>query len=271
MAVHVTNSCPVDVWVHGVGSEGALQPDNAHLSPGAARDYNAPATWTAARIYAYLQAPDGSGNPQGQNDKVEMNFFQVNGVETINTDITYVDWLALPARIEAIGSGSDCTTVGCELPYSQILSGCPGLAAERPPSACRREPTSPRSDAQRRSDVPRPRRQGSQRAPPSTPGCAGAAGSSTAQVYSLARAASSATSPQFCAALNRGVLASPGPNTPASSFYQSPPYNPYSAWVHGRCPGIYAFPYDDYGASNQSSDHTCGGATRLNITFCPQG
>ena len=33
MAVHVTNSCPVDVWVHGVGSEGALQPDNATCRP----------------------------------------------------------------------------------------------------------------------------------------------------------------------------------------------------------------------------------------------
>ena len=35
--------------------------------------------------------------------------------------------------------------------------------------------------------------------------------------------------------------------------------------------GIYAFPYDDYGASNQSSDHTCAGATQLDITFCPRG
>ncbi len=58
---------------------------------------------------------------------------------------------------------------------------------------------------------------------------------------------------------------------PASSLYLSPPYNPYAQWVHQRCPGIYAFPYDDYGASNQSSDHTCTGATQLDVTFCPRG
>src|SRR5438270_401167 len=85
MPVHVANGCPVDVWIHGVGSQGTLQPDNAHLAPGGARDYLAPATWSAARIYAYLQAPDGAGNPQGLNDKVEMNFGVNNGVETINT------------------------------------------------------------------------------------------------------------------------------------------------------------------------------------------
>ncbi len=267
-SVHVTNGCPVDVWIHGVGQEGTLSPDNAHLSPGATEVYNPPLTWTAARIYAYLQAPDGSGNPQGQNDKVEMNFSNSGGVETLNTDITYVDWVALPSQIQAIGSGSDCTTVGCELPYSQILNGCPaGLLTGHECLAagnfCLNPVNSGNSlchalDGQIAACAAQ------------DSGCAGAAGSSTAQAYSCSGGFFS-QSPQFCAALNRGVVSQPGPATPASSFYVSPPFNEYSAWVHKTCPGIYAFPYDDYGASNQSSDHTCSGATQLNITFCPRG
>jgi hypothetical protein len=268
MAVHVANGCPVDVWIHGAGAEGTLQPDNAHLAPGGARDYVAPATWSAARIYAYLQAPDGAGNPQGQNDKVEMNFGTSNGVETINTDITYVDWVALPTRIQAIGSGSDCTTVGCEVPYSTILNGCPasllsghecvsaGMHCLNPAYAS--DPMCHALDGNIGTCAA------------TNSGCAGAAGATTAQVYSCSGGFFSG-SPQWCAALNRGVLSSPGPTTPASQFYQTPPYNPYAAWVHQRCPGIYAFPYDDYGSSNQSSDHTCSGATQLNITFCPSG
>ncbi len=266
--VQVTNSCPVDVWVHATGQEGTLAPDNAHLTPGASQRYNAPLAWTAARIYAYLQAPDANGNPQGQNDKVEMTFTSSNGVEAMNTDMTYVDWLALPSQIQAIGSGSDCTTVGCDVPYSQVLAGCPSalLTGHECLSAgnfCLNPNNGGNSichalDAQISACASE------------YSGCAGGAGSTTAQVYSCSGGFFS-QSPQYCAALNRGVLSQPGPSTPASSFYVSPPYNQYSAWVHQRCPGVYAFPYDDYGSSNQSSDHTCTGATQLNVTFCPKG
>src|SRR5271156_4718272 len=72
LIVQVTNLCPVDVWIHGTGGGGTLTPDNVQLVPGASQQYNAPLTWAAARVYAYLEAPDGNGNPQGQNDKIEM-------------------------------------------------------------------------------------------------------------------------------------------------------------------------------------------------------
>ncbi|HEX9105405.1 MAG TPA: RICIN domain-containing protein, partial [Polyangia bacterium] len=268
MRVHVANGCPVDVWIHGAGAEGTLQPDNAHLGPGGAVDYVAPATWSAARIYAFLSPPDGNGNPQGQNDKVEMNFGVANGVETINTDITYVDWVALPTQIQAIGSGSDCTTVGCEVSYGSLLDGCP--SSLRTGHECLSAGAYCSNPANGGDPMCHALDGNIGACASSTPGCGGAAGSTTAQVYSCSGGFFS-QSPQFCAALNRGVLGSPGPGTPPSAFYQSPPYNPYAAWVHQRCPGIYAFPYDDYGASNQSSDHTCAGATQLNVTFCPRG
>jgi hypothetical protein len=60
-------------------------------------------------------------------------------------------------------------------------------------------------------------------------------------------------------------------NANASLYYQTAPYNSYSKWVHAICPGIYAFPYDDYGQANQSGFHSCTGGRQLNITFCPNG
>ena len=236
--------------------------------PGATQQYNAPLTWTAARIYAYLQAPDAQGDPQGQNDEIEMNFGTSGSGESMNTDVTYVDWLALPSRIQAIGSGSGCTTVGCEVPQSQVLKGCPGslLSGQECLSAgsyclnpnnngdpfCHALDSQVTTCASEYSD------------------CSGAAGSTTAEVYSCSGTFFS-QNPEYCAALNRGVLSQPGASTPPSAFYVNPPFNNYSQWVHQTCPNIYAFPYDDYGSTNQSSDETCTGATQLNITWCPQG
>ena len=266
--VNVTNSCPVDVWIHATGQEATLAPDNAHLSPGATQSYQAPLTWTAARIYAYLSAPDASGNPQGQNDKVEMTFTNSGGVESLNTDMTYVDWLALPSQIQAIGSGSDCTTVACDQPYSSVLDGCPsGLLTGHECLSAGNYCLNPSNSGNSLCHA----LDGQISACASEySACAGGAGSTTAEVYSCSGSFFS-QSPQYCAALNRGVLSQPGASTPASSFYVNPPYNTYSAWVHKTCPGVYAFPYDDYGSSNQSSDHTCSGATQLNVTFCPRG
>ena len=268
LVVQVTNSCPIDVWIHGVGQEGTLAPDNVHLAPGASQRYNPPLTWTAARIYAYLEAPDSSGTPQGQNDKVEMNFGTTNGSEWTNTDVTYVDWLALPSRIQAIGSGSGCTTVGCEVPYAQILNGCPpSLLSGRECLSAGSYCLNPSADGDPFCHLLDSQVSG---CASEYSDCAGAAGSTTAEVYSCSGAFFS-QNPEYCAALNRGVLAEPGATTPPSAFYMTAPFNQYSAWVHQTCPAIYAFPYDDYGSSNQSSDETCTGATQLNITFCPQG
>lgn len=266
--VVVTNGCPFDVWIHATAMEGTLTPDNAHLVQGASQTYGAPATWTSGRVYAYLDAPDNNGNPQGENDKVEVNFSTSNGSESMNTDITYVDWVALPSQIQATGTGSDCTTVGCEVPFASLFDGCPSslLTTHACLSAgyycttttnpndpfCHALDSQIAACASEYSD------------------CAGASGSTTTDVYACSGTFFQ-SSPEYCAALNRNVLSAPGESTPASDFYQTAPFNTYAQWVHQLCPGIYAFPYDDYGSSNQSSDHTCDGATQLNVTFCPKG
>jgi hypothetical protein len=255
--VSVTNKCPINLWISGVGQEATLSPDNVELSPGSTQRYLAPLTWTAARVYAYMGGPG-----QGQNDKVEMTFS--NGAA--NTDITYVDWVALPSQIQVTGSGSDCTTVGCNVPYSQILAGCPAsLVSGRECLSAGNYCLNPNNDGDPfchalDGQIAACAAQGG--------GCAGAAGSTTAQVYSCSGGFFS-QSPEFCSALNRGVLSNP--NAQPGSYYQNPPFNTYSQWVHGHCPRIYAFPYDDYGPSNQSSDHSCTGVTEVAITFCPAG
>ena len=244
-------------------------PDNVQLVPGATQRYNAPLTWTAARVYAYLQGPDGNGNPQGQNDKMEMNFDNSNGVESLNTDMTYVDWLALPSQIQGIGSGSDCVTVGCYVPYSQVLDGCPPslLTGHECLSAggycaggnnggdpfCHALDSQISTCASEYSDCTPPGRSHDRRRlllhrfvlQP--------------EPRVLRRAQSRRPQPTRRGHSGERVLLRPRRSTP------------YSAWVHQTCPGIYAFPYDDYGSSNQSSDHTCSGATQINITWCPQG
>jgi Beta-1,3-glucanase len=266
--VKVTNGCPFDLWIHATAMEGTLQPDNAHLVQGTSQSYQAPLTWTSGRVYGYFDAPDVDGNPQGENDKVEATFSNSNGSEALNTDLTYVDWVALPSQIQTFGTGSDCTTVGCEVPYASLLAGCPSslltthaclsagyycLTGTNP-----NDPFCHALDAQIASCASE------------YPDCAAASGSTTTDVYSCSGSFFGG-SPEYCAALNRNVLSAPAASTPASSFYQAAPFNTYAQWVHGKCPGIYAFPYDDWGSSNQSSDHTCQGATELDVTFCPKG
>jgi hypothetical protein len=272
LLVVVKNNCPVDLWINAVNNPAppaaavTLSPNNAHLSPGASQQYQAPNDWSAARVNAFFEAPDANGNPQGQSDKVEMNFSSTNGVETTNTDITYVDWVALPSQIQVFGSGNDCTTVGCDVPFSQILDGCPAsLVSGRECVSAGGYCLNPSNDGDPYCHA----LDGQVAACASEYGdCAGAAGGTTAQAYSCSGFFGG--SPEYCAALNRGVLNNPS-GAAASSYYTSPPFNTYSQWVHQHCPGIYAFPYDDYGPSNQSSDHTCSGATEVAITFCPAG
>jgi hypothetical protein len=268
LLIRVTNLCPVHVWVQGTAKEGILVPDYVELVPGATQEYWGPQTWTAGRIYAYLTAPDNTGNSEGQNDKIEMNFGNSNGVESVNTDITYVDWVALPSKLEVIGTGGDCTTVGCGLPYATILDGCPpalltGHECLSAGSYCsdplnHSDPFCSALDSQVSACAAK------------YPDCAAAAGSTTPDVYACTGSFFQGNA-EYCAALNRGVLDQPGGATPASAYYVNAPYNEYAAWVHRTCPGIYAFPYDDYGSSNQSSDHTCNGASQINITWCPKG
>jgi hypothetical protein len=263
--IHVENACPFDIWIHGAGKGAVLDPDNQRFMPGDAQDYTAPDDWSAARVTAYGAAPNAQGQPQQELDKVEMTL----GKKVINYNITYVDWLGLPVEMIALGSGTDCKSVGCYIPVADVAQRCPdgllsGTKCRSAGSYCSAAANSSSSFCHALDDQIAKCAGDAQLYPQ----CGGAAGATTAQVYGCAGFFSG--SPKWCAALNRGMLDDPDNGT-ISEYYTHPPFNAYSQWVHSVCPGIYAFPYDDYGKSNESGFHACGGGRQLNITFCPAG
>ena len=263
--VRVRNSCPFDIWIHGAGSGAVLQPDNARLPTGAMQDYVAPDSWSAARVTAYGAAPNAQGQPQQELDKVEMTL----GNKTINYNVTYVDWLALPVEMISYGTGSDCKPVGCYVPVSDVLQGCPtaitgGRKCMSAGAHCSQSANQSSAFCHALDAKITECAQDAQK----YPGCAGAAGATTPQVYGCSGFFGG--SPKWCAALNRGMLHDPDNGT-ISLYYKTVPFNTYSQWVHTVCPGIYAFPYDDYGKTNESGFHACSGGTQLDITFCPAG
>ena len=256
--IHIENYCPFDLWIHGAGNGGVLQPDNAQIKVNESRDYTAPDQWSAARVTASSAATPGS-----ELDKVEMTLTN----KIINYNVTYVDWVGLPVEMVSIGTGADCKRVGCYVPEAQILSGCPDglLSGKRCLSAgsyCgnaanQAKPYCHALDAKIATCAAN--------AGGKYPGCGTG---TTPQVYGCSGFFGG--SPKWCSALNRGMIDDPD-NGDIKAYYQNAPYNTYSKWVHSVCPGIYAFPYDDYGKTNESGFHACSGGRQLNITFCPAG
>jgi hypothetical protein len=257
--IRVRNRCPFPLWIHAAGSSGVLQPDDAELAPGAQRDYEAPATWSAARVTAYRDGPR-----QGEIDKAEMTLADSGELVSLNYNITYVDWVGLPMRLA--GAGGECGDPGlveCAVPYAELRNGCPDPLVEG--DVC----TSPRSYCLNQAH------QGEAfchaldaeiaRCVNEVAGCGGHAGATTAHVYACSNSFGEA--PRLCAALNRGMLDAPD-DADTTKFYLNDPYNTYAKWVHDVCPGIYAFSYDDW--LSQGGFRSCRGS-ELRITFCPAG
>jgi Beta-1,3-glucanase len=251
--VHVVNGCSFDLYIHASGDGATLTPDNVKVTAGGgSQDYVAPDDWPAARITAYLDGPQ-----KNELDKVELTIDK----KTINYNITYVDWVGLPVEMATFGSGKDCKQVGCYLKQADLITTCPAglLSGKQCLSAygfCAK-PANAAATLCHALD--------GQFTKCAAAGCPMA---TTTQVYGCN--GPYGNDPKWCAALNRGR-----PNNPddpdATLYYSTPPYNIYAKWVHDTCPGIYAFAYDDYGKSNQSSFHACTGGTQLDVTFCPNG
>jgi hypothetical protein len=251
--VNVVNGCSFDLYINASGMNATLMPDGAKIAAGGGHQvYTAPDNWPAARITAYTDAALHT-----QLDKVELTIAN----KAVNYNITYVDWVGLPVEMITYGSGSDCKKVGCYVKQADLVSTCPGhlLQGKQCLSAyhyC--------ASAANAAD-PFCHALDPQFAKCAAAGCPMA---TTTQVYGCN--GPYGNNPKWCAALNRGRPMNPD-DPDASLYYTTPPYNAYAKWVHDTCPGIYAFPYDDYGKSNQSSFHDCTGATQLDVVFCPNG
>jgi hypothetical protein len=283
----VINQCPFPLWIHAANSTNTLAPDNAMVAAagqsGHVRQFDVPASWPAARVNAYWDQPGAAGSDPNAFDKVELTF----GSDTMNYNITYVDYLALPAKMEAIGP--DCAktptfdpAVACPVPVSSVLTGCPNglLDGKRCLSAGLYCASGANAGSAFCGALATPL-QTCESQQPATCGIAGQLGNTTTNVYQCSGyfdsqpancSPASTTCHQdgnkWCAALNRGMLAQPD-STDTSLYYKTPPYNTYAKWVHDTCPGIYAFAYDDYpSGAGQSGFRSCK-ADRLDITFCP--
>jgi len=207
----------------------------------------------------------------------------------MNYNITYVDYVALPSEMVAVGP--ECQPgpefnpkVGCYVPRDQLLAGCPDdlLTGERCLSASlycadpahQALPYCHALDGEIAKCVAQH---------PETCGVAAQLGNTTRDVYACSGYFDSQPPDcmpasedchfegnKWCAALNRGMLSDPE-SIDTGKYYQSAPFNTYAKWVHDTCPGIYAFAYDDYPASGGESGFRACKAPRLDITFCPVG
>lgn len=292
--INVTNNCPFPIWINAVNNpinppKVTLSPDNAKLSAGGqsgnTQQYHVPADWSAGRINAFWVDPQGPSPDPNAHDKVELT---VEGGK-MNYNITYVDYVALPVSAEAVGpsctkSGNFDPKVSCPVKSDAILSSCPdglldgkrclsagqycNIAANKAKPYCHALDAAITTCAAQN---------------PATCGVATQLNNTTLNAYecsgyfdsqpancSPASAACHKDGNKWCAALNRGMLADPE-STDTSKYYKNAPYNTYSKWVHDTCPGLYAFPYDDYpSAAGESGFRSCP-ADRFDITFCPGG
>ncbi|HEY0136664.1 MAG TPA: hypothetical protein VGB85_21420, partial [Nannocystis sp.] len=129
---NVINKCAFPLWIHAANNDQVvLQPDNVELAPGGVQQYPVPAEWPAGRVNAFYAEPNA--NPEA-HDKVEMTV--TGGI--MNYNITYVDYVALPSEMQAVGPECQATPefdpkVGCYVPRDQLLDGCPDdlLTGER--------------------------------------------------------------------------------------------------------------------------------------------
>jgi len=260
--IGVRNNCPFSLWIHGDGNGGTLAPDDQELKTGGIAWYDAPKAWSAARVTAFIDGPRKT-----ELDKVEMTLDNnAASGEVLNYNVTYVDWLGLPVEIASRGGGGDCKTVGCYVKEADVLQGCPsGLLAGK-------QCVSPRSYCLNPSNQATPlcnSLNDEVKKCAQKPGCEGAASATTADAFACAGFFGG--TPKWCAALNRHMQDAPD-STDKSQYYSANPYNTYAKWVHQVCPGIYAFPYDDYPSTiGESGFHSCTQGQELEITFCPAG
>lgn len=287
--LNVINQCPFPLWIRAESPDRSLTPKDAKLNPGGqtgnVRQYDLPSKWRVARVNAFWVDPGGPSPDPSAHDKVEVSF--EGGV--MNYNITYVDYLALPSQMEAIGPACLKTPsfdprVACTAPVASVLGGCPEglLAGKRCLSAnmvctIADNQSSPfchaLDDAIRKcAEIAR-----------DTCGIAAQQGNTTPNVYSCsgyfdnqppgcspASPTCHAEGNKWCAALNRGMLED-AESADVSRYYRNPPYNTYAKWVHETCPAVYAFAYDDYPAgAGQAGTRSCK-ADRLDVTFCPGG
>jgi hypothetical protein len=246
------NYCPYPLWIHT-----GIAPDDQKLDTGASIDVPTPTEWHSKRANASKVGPNGD-----VTEFVEMHF--AGG--TMNYNVTYVDWFALP--VEVTGFGGSCnqttSTTGCYMKEAEVMTGCPepqlksGVKCRSPGNLCGGGNTDPLCKLLDPAI---------QACTANGVGCP-ALGANQNTFSAFACAGFYAGSPKLCAALNRGMAGSvaDAADSNRDHFYQKPPYSTYSKWLQCKCPVTYTFPYDD--VYEQGGFRACA-STELRVTWCP--
>jgi hypothetical protein len=255
VSLRVRNHCAFPLFIGGTGKEATLSPARVRLGRGELHDYDVPKKWSAARVNAF-----GAEADSDPREKVELTLYRGgDGADHLSYNVTYVDWLGLPVEITSLGGACSAAehTTGCSVREAEVRNGCPqsfllsGNRCLSPRTYC--TPSRQSEDYCHLLDE-------------AIAACDACPAATTPEVYSCS--GPYADEPRWCAALNRAMTHDPD-NANAGAYYQSPPYNDYARWVHEVCPGIYAFPYDDWLSHGGYRD--CSGGNEIRITFCPGG
>jgi hypothetical protein len=258
--VGVRNNCAFPIWVHGTTTL-AFTPDDQKLLKGDIVWYDAPKqSGGHAEFY-------GTGPRVALLDAVNLNFLSTN--DQLIYSIDYISAMGLPIEVISRGTGADCKRVGCYIPNAQIMTGCPAGLFDG--TRCLSAGTFCRNAANSGNALCKALDSQIAYCAANKTGCQGASGDTTAHAYDCSAGSFFGMNPKWCAALNRGTVDTPD-SSDISLFYKTAPYNVYSKWIHGACPGIYAFAFDDYPAgAEESGEHACLTGKEIDITLCPAG
>jgi hypothetical protein len=262
IVLRLMNNCPLDLWVSGVNlAPVELPPRQAGMSPA-----ETVIDWPGGggRITAYENSATG----------FQINFLELNATPgvALNVDNSNVDWVGIP--VEVRGNDPGTCLAACYQPYARMMGGCPTQLLDTTNNIC----LAPKNWCGLGNNYMDPLCQtivtAAQAVVAKDPQCAG--GASDVDVTNAANIYGCGgdfwdSSPYCCAEVTRGYMADvndPGHDpTQNCNYYKEAPYSTYSAYAQSICPFVYSFAYDDY--NQQSGFQTCGGATEMDVTYCP--
>ncbi len=283
--ITVTNNCSYAINVVGTPSNGTPY---TPLPAGQSLTYNVTPPWNSGRVYGCWNDVTGHLDDAPTLSRncgwVEITIPSSSG--NISSNITYVDYIAIPMAISAQG-GAFCVPssarIATTFSESTVQQTCPtklapSLTSPANDKACMSQfhlcvdadgrPADP-SCTLLDADI-----QTCTSDPTTYSGCAGGAGTSSPDVYGCRPTTfwSLTAGQAFCMAMNRGILSSWQNQGDPTKFYPaSGTYNAYAAFVHGL-PGVgpvFALPYDDYPSTlNEGGYVNCQSSTGYAITFC---
>lgn len=298
--IRVYNNCPYDLWVQaGQGNQAPLQQvklaakiqdqnPQSHIYSVTVDENN---KWDSGRVYGCWK--DTAWDPNNVNMSKTCGFAEQTvihsapGVQpvlsgTINSNVTFVDYLSIPIKI-ATPDGKYCINNGSQNNYftSADLDTCPSKAKLSRTADGKALCMTAAQFCNLGNDDSDPQNANY----PDI--CENAAllakihevdpNATILDLYGCSGGGQFQSSNQICAALNRGVSKDDRDQGDYANFYKTSPYNRFSAYVHDTLKlSALAFPFDDYPPEHTTTPNpkygeyvNCQSSTYTEVTFCP--